>query len=66
MGEIPYERYGSGHRRVILSDLLAYRDASSRRRKEALEEMRDALDEAGLYDLDAIDAYLSQFDGEGA
>jgi len=29
-GEIPYERYGRGHRRVLRSDVLAYREASAR------------------------------------
>lgn len=27
-GEIPFERYGKGHRRVLRSDVLAYREAS--------------------------------------
>ena len=29
-GEIPYERYGKGHRRVHMSDVLAYPEASAR------------------------------------
>ena len=33
-GEIPYERYGRGHRRVLRSDVLAYREASRSGGKE--------------------------------
>lgn len=64
-GEIPFERYGAGHRRVAQSSVLAYKDEAARRH-EALEEMRRHMDEGGFYDLDFAEEYLSQFDeGEG-
>jgi len=60
-GEIPYERYGTGHRRLRMSDVLRYRDAESARRKEALENLREISYKGGLDDLDMIEGYLAQF-----
>ena len=50
-----------GHRRVLLSDALAYKQASAKRTRLALEELRDQATAGGLYDMDVED-YLSQFD----
>lgn len=60
-GEIPYERYGTGHRRLRMSDVLRYRDAESVRRKEAYAELNETYFDNGMDDLDAIEEYLSQF-----
>ena len=48
-GEIPHTRPGR-HRRVRLSDVLAYRDAMRRDAHEALDELAGISEEAGLYE----------------
>ncbi len=52
-GVIPSERPG-GHRRVRLADVLAYR-ARQRHRSQALAEIIDESQAAGLYDVPASD-----------
>ena len=59
-GEMRYERQGHGHRRVRISDVLAYREESQRRR-QALEKMRHDASEYGIDDLDLESGYLDQF-----
>jgi excisionase family DNA binding protein len=51
-GEIPYLRRGR-HRRVMLADLLDYRERTRHNRREALERMVADGEEAGVYDLPA-------------
>ncbi len=51
-GEIAYEQPGR-HRRVLLTDVLAYRQRRSTRRRAALDEMVEVADEAGMYELTA-------------
>jgi excisionase family DNA binding protein len=48
-GEIPYHRAGS-HRRVVLEDLLVYKEKRDRERLEALDEITRISDELCLYD----------------
>ncbi len=48
-GEIPYHRAGS-HRRVVLEDLLVYKQRRDRERLDALDEITRISDELGLYD----------------
>ncbi len=48
-GEIPYEQPGR-HRRVLLSDVLAYREDRSTRRRAALDRMVEIAEEAGMYE----------------
>jgi excisionase family DNA binding protein len=48
-GEIPYHRAGS-HRRVVLEDLLVYKERRDRERHDALDEITRISDELGLYD----------------
>ena len=48
-GEIPYHRAGS-HRRVVLEDLLVYKDRRDRERHDALDEITRISGEIGLYD----------------
>jgi excisionase family DNA binding protein len=52
-GTIPSERPGS-HRRVRLADVLAYRD-SQRRRRQALADIAEDSQAAGLYDIPTSD-----------
>jgi excisionase family DNA binding protein len=47
-GEIPYEQPGR-HRRVMFSDLLAYRQRRQEERRAALDRMTEDASEAGLY-----------------
>jgi len=48
-GKLPARMVGT-HRRLSLSDVLAHRDASTKRRTEALEEMTREAEELELYD----------------
>ncbi len=48
-GEIPFEQPGR-HRRVLLADVLEYRERSSSRRKKALDQMVQITERAGLYE----------------
>lgn len=47
-GRIPFEQPGR-HRRVLFTDVLAYRERLREERRAALEEMTRAGSEAGLY-----------------
>ncbi|MFL1377367.1 MULTISPECIES: helix-turn-helix domain-containing protein [unclassified Nocardiopsis] len=49
-GEIPYSMRGR-HRRVLLHDLLGYRERSHREREDILDAMTAEGEEAGLYDV---------------
>lgn len=51
-GEIPYEQPGR-HRRVLLSDVLAYRKRRSTQGREALDRRVEIADESGMYELTA-------------
>jgi excisionase family DNA binding protein len=46
-GELPFEKVGT-HRRVRLADVLAYRQAQDRRRREALDDMVRQGEDLGL------------------
>ncbi len=46
-GAIPFRWEGS-HRRVRLADVVAYKEARSKRREEAMEQLRALEEEAGL------------------
>ncbi len=48
-GELPYTQPGR-HRRIRLTDLLAYRERIRTERKEGLDELARISDDAGLYD----------------
>ena len=48
-GEIPFHKVGT-HRRVIFRDLLEYEKRRDSARKVALDELSNAVDQAGLYD----------------
>jgi excisionase family DNA binding protein len=48
-GELPYTQPGR-HRRVRLTDLLAYRERIRTERKEGLDELARISDDAGLYE----------------
>lgn len=48
-GTVPARKVGS-HRRVLLTDLLAYRDKVVSERRAALDEMTREAEELGLYD----------------
>ena len=47
-GKLPARMVGT-HRRLTLGDVLAYREASARRRTDALDDMAKEADELGLY-----------------
>lgn len=48
-GEIPFERPGR-HRRLRLTDVLAYRDRRSTQHRQALDRMVEIADESGMYE----------------
>ena len=48
-GEIPFEKPGR-HRRVLLSDVLAYRQRHSMQAREALDRMTEIAEESGMYE----------------
>ncbi len=50
-GEIPHTR-PSRHRRLRLTDVLEYRSSLREQRRDALREMVEISEQAGLYDLD--------------
>jgi excisionase family DNA binding protein len=50
-GEIAYTQPGR-HRRLRLSDVLAYRDRIRHERDQRLDELADLSDKAGLYEDD--------------
>jgi excisionase family DNA binding protein len=51
-GEIPYTMRGR-HRRVLLRDVLDYRERARRQRRHVLDEMATAGEQAGLYEATA-------------
>jgi len=51
-GEIPFEQPGR-HRRVLLVDVLAYRERRSTARREALDEIVEISQQAGMYEATA-------------
>ena len=51
-GEIPYTMRGR-HRRVMLRDILDYRDRTRRERRQTLDQMAVDAEDAGLYDVTA-------------
>jgi len=50
--EIPYEQPGR-HRRLLLSDVLEYRERRSSERRTALDQMVEIAEEAGMYEATA-------------
>lgn len=48
-GKLPARMVGS-HRRLTLGDILTYREASTTRRRDALDQMTRQAEELGLYD----------------
>src|SRR5581483_385431 len=49
-GEIPYRKVGR-HRRVFMKDVLAYKQSMQVKRRAALDELVEASEEVGGYDL---------------
>ena len=47
-GDIPYHKVGS-HRRVTFKDLIAFERKRDQNRRESLDRLSDAVDQAGLY-----------------
>ena len=52
-GEVGFETIGR-HRRVLLTDVLEYKEQRSRRRRESLERLRDISHESGMYEKTAV------------
>ncbi|MCI0388716.1 MAG: excisionase family DNA-binding protein [Acidobacteria bacterium] len=48
-GEIPFHYVGS-HRRITVTDVLAYRHRQKEQAQAALQQMRDEADELGIYE----------------
>ena len=53
-GEIPYET-PSRHRRIMLADLLAYKERRRAEQDAALDELTSLTEDMGLYELDGPD-----------
>ncbi len=49
-GEIPYRKVGR-HRRVLMKDILAYKQSMQVKRRAALDELVKASEDVGGYDL---------------
>ena len=49
-GEIPFRKVGR-HRRILMEDLMAYKEESDRNRRAAMDKMVALSEELGLYDL---------------
>jgi excisionase family DNA binding protein len=52
--EIPHSRVGT-HRRILLSDLIAYKEQRASTRQNKLQEMTEFLQEEGFYDYNGSD-----------
>lgn len=64
-GKLKGTRSGSGHRYVMLSDLMEFDRRTKAERHEHLERMREYADKAGMYDDDynaAVAEYLRSFE----
>ena len=62
-GKLKGSRIGSGHRYVMLSDLMAFDRRSKKERRARLDEMREIAVEDGFYDnSDAVSKYLESFE----
>lgn len=61
-GKIPFERYGKGHRRIRMSDVLRYKEDESTRRRGAYQRLNELYFDNGMDALDSIEAYLEQFE----
>lgn len=48
-GEIPFHWVGS-HRRILMSDLIEYKQKRKERTREILQQMREEAEEMGLYE----------------
>lgn len=48
-GKLPAHHVGT-HRRLVLGDVLAYRELSTERRRNALDKLVSQAEELGLYD----------------
>lgn len=60
-GDIPFIRYTPNSNRLInRADVLEYRERSQRQSRKALANMREAVTDGHLDDID-YDAYLAQF-----
>lgn len=49
-GEIPYRKVGR-HRRILMEDLMEYKEESDKQRRAAMDELVALSEELGLYDL---------------
>lgn len=48
-GEIPYEKIGT-HRRVLMADLISYKQQRDRKRRQKLNELTELSQELEMYD----------------
>ena len=61
-GDIPCERYGNGHRKLRLSDVLHFRETERERRRQAYEELNELYYDCDQEDLEDVEAFLGQFE----
>lgn len=62
-GTLPGSRMGSGHRTVLLSDVMEFKRSSEAGRHAKLERVRDLAAEGGYYEHnDAMEDYLREFE----